>query len=164
MSDPIKVPAERVVVESMGEHAYDCKHPCSECPFSKTVKPGTLGGSPVDTYVGQIEGPFHLACHMAPGYTQENGGSLDTPQCAGAAIFRANLGLSDKMPDPLLKLPPGDESFASHAEFVAHHCEVPVAEAESVLTWKTPADCLRLEMEKLKTQGRIKLVKREAGE
>jgi hypothetical protein len=52
----------------------------------------------------------------------------DTPlspehmQCAGAAIFRRNIGVASRMPDPLLKLDTDDSNvFANLEEFIKHH-------------------------------------------
>lgn len=97
---------------------------CSSCPFSRQCEPGGLGGSPIEVYLGQILGPFFLPCHAAKGYKGN-----DTPlspehmQCAGAAIFRANIGVGEAMPNPLLKLPKESDSnvFDSLGEFIHHH-------------------------------------------
>lgn len=108
--------------------------PCRGCPFSPSVKPGDLGGSPVETFLGQAAGPFMLHCHAAPGYSPA--ASRANPhlrQCAGAAIYRANTGVAPFLPTPLLRLPPGDEAFRTPAAMVAHHCEVPLEEAEAAL-------------------------------
>lgn len=164
MSESIEIPGDRVAVEQMGERAFDRDHPCKECPFSRSVTPGTLGGSTVDVYIGQAIGPFHLACHMAKGYTQENGGSLETPQCAGAAIYRANVGVAASLPGSLLKLPPGDEAFRTPEEFIVHHLGCSKEDAQIALEFKTPEHCLEQELEKLKTAGRIKLIPKAPNE
>lgn len=109
--------------------------PCPECPFNRKVAPGTLGGSPVQTYVGQAVLPFWLPCHMSPGYKGKVSDPTTTQQCAGAAIFRNNIGVAAKMPAAILSLPPDRElSFSSLAEFVAHHLQVSVAAVERNLT------------------------------
>ena len=97
---------------------------CSTCPFSKTSTPGELGGSPVETYVGQIIGPFFLPCHQVKDY-KGNAEKIETCQCqcAGAAIFRANIGVGKYMPHTLLNLPADSDPnvFTSLHEFVWHH-------------------------------------------
>lgn len=97
---------------------------CKSCPFSRQCEPGELGGSPVETYIGQSMGPFFLPCHACAGY-KGNEQTLDDglPQCAGAAIFRANIGRDEVMPGALLKLFAGSDVnvFASMQEFIKHH-------------------------------------------
>lgn len=97
---------------------------CKSCPFSRQCEPGELGGSEVGTYVGQAVGPFFLPCHSAKGY-KGNNTTLESgaPQCAGAAIFRANIGRSELMPGPLLKLFADSDPnvFDTLQEFIAHH-------------------------------------------
>lgn len=94
---------------------------CNECPFSKASPSGQLGGSPIQTYLGQILGPFYLPCHMPQNYKGN-----DTPvspehmQCAGAAIFRRKLGV--RVPAPLLTLQSDDSNvFSTLEEFISHH-------------------------------------------
>ena len=100
--------------------------PCGSCPFSRAVKPGTLGGSHPTVFVGQSIGPFVLNCHTADGYEHKRTDCLAVAQCAGAAIFRANLGVADRLPDAIHKLPADHELvFSSHAELVSHHCQMP---------------------------------------
>lgn len=114
----------------------------------RTVEPGELGGSQPQTYVGQIEGPFLLPCHEQ--YTQER--SIRDPnngQCAGAAIMRANLGIATKMPAMLHSLPADtSQVFASHAEFLAHHEQITLEEAQQQLRDKTPAQHLWSELQR----------------
>lgn len=96
---------------------------CGSCPFSRKSHPAELGGSPIDTYIGQSVGPFFLPCHSSPGY-KGNAGELSTCkcQCAGAAIFRANI--YRQPPKPLLSLPANSDPnvFSSMEEFIRHHC------------------------------------------
>lgn len=94
--------------------------PCSGCPFRRDIKPGELGGSPAETYVGQIVLPFWLPCHMSPNYQGKESKATEVCQCAGAAIFRANIGIVP--PRPLLALPRDtDKVFSTLADFYAHH-------------------------------------------
>ena len=106
---------------SCNQHCKSCK----SCPFSRRCEPGELGGSPVETYLGQITGPFFLPCHAVDGY-KGNDTKLEDEvgQCAGAAIFRSNIGVSGMMPDQLLKLEAGSDPdvFNTLEEFVQHHC------------------------------------------
>lgn len=119
--------------------------PCPECAFLKTCPPGLLGGSPVETYVGQIVGPFAIPCHMQcsfddPEWKQKG---FDTRQCAGAAHFRANLGLDKFLPPQLCPLPISIHVFQTMEAFVAHHKEITIEAAAAELQAKPPAAHLR---------------------
>ena len=96
---------------------------CSECPFNRKnvlgPTPAGLGNSRPEVYIGQAEGPFWLPCHMEKGYRGKDTGYHEVGQCRGAAIYRANLGISDRMPQQLLKLDKNTEDvFEDHAEFL----------------------------------------------
>jgi hypothetical protein len=78
----------------------------------------------------------------------EKKGQLDIPQCAGAAIFRANLGLNQIMlgpdnplfpPEHFLILPPDTENVdASFAEFLARQAGISFIEAMLMLKLVPP--------------------------
>lgn len=113
---------------------YALRKPCEECPWSRTVRPRTLGGQPVTTFIGQAYGPFWLPCHRHTDYSDPAWATdLSKPQCAGAAMFRDLVGVADELPAGLHRLE-GDPAlvFASPAEFVAHHEGVTVADAEEL--------------------------------
>lgn len=112
------------------------KTPCPDCPFSRGVKPGALGGSSIPTYLGQAHGPFMLPCHKHCDFDDPDwkAKARYTPQCAGAAMFRANVGVAGMMPEAIHALPSNpDQVFASAAEFLAHHSQVPVPLAQQIL-------------------------------
>jgi hypothetical protein len=91
--------------------------PCKTCPFSRTVEPGALGGSPIHVYLGQIQGKFWLPCHSQ---YAEAVGTVRDPHCVGASIMRANLGIN---PSPALPTEGKNTEivFNDLAEFAAHH-------------------------------------------
>lgn len=102
--------------------------PCAECPFARHVTPGKLGGSPIEVYIGQAYGPFYLPWHSdyEPDSRERfDKGGAQVRQCAGAAIFRSNIGVAELMPDGMHQLPKDTEKvFATRGEFIAHHSEV----------------------------------------
>lgn len=113
-----------------------CQHktPCAGCPFRKSIAPGKLGGSGPTTYVGQTVGPFWLPCHMSQNYKGKQSQFAEVSQCAGAAIYRANIGVAERMPSALLSLPQDpDLVFASQEEFLAHHGKCTLDEARQFL-------------------------------
>lgn len=125
--------------------------PCAQCPWRKDVEPGFLGGSKPEVYIGQAVGPFVLPCHM--GYPDTNDKArlcMESPQCAGAAIYRANNKI-DYLPEPLLRLAPADEVFGSHVEFLAHHKRISLEQAELELRATTPEQHLARELRRHNT-------------
>jgi hypothetical protein len=126
------------------------RKPCAQCPFSRTVTPGALGGADPTVYVGQSVGAFWLPCHMSPGYAKNRADHAAHRQCAGAAMYRDLNGLSDQMPATLLALR-GDPKlvFSSHAEFLAHHTGSTVAEATEFLRTTPPGVLHRIELARL---------------
>lgn len=135
------------------------KRPCGECPFSRACEPGGTGGSDPTVYVGQAYGPFWLPCHTDPEYNTPMSLSEKTAtvsQCAGAAIFRANVGADAKMPEGVHRLP-ADTSlvFATPAELIAHHNRSTPEDAEEILRRTPPRELLRAEIDKLSAENII---------
>jgi len=91
--------------------------PCSECPWRRVAPAGWLGPETAEGWINIVLGDGLIACHMTiPGHDL-----ADMTQCAGAAIFRANVA---KIPrsSAVHKLPKNrDEVFATPAEFRQHH-------------------------------------------
>lgn len=130
--------------------------PCHDCAFRRDSTPGNLGGSPALTYIGQAVGPFIVPCHMTyPEGTdlskrEHREKSLEWPQCAGMAVFRANVGVAHMLPDMIHKLPADHELvFSTFAEFLAHHERVRLVVAQHYLNRvETPVDLLRKQLAK----------------
>lgn len=120
--------------------------PCSQCPFSSSVTPGYLGGSPVDTYIGQIVAGFWLPCHCAQSYRAKESDVNEVEQCAGAAIFRSNIGVAPQMPSGILTLPQSTKAFQSMAHFVAHHTGTTLSEALDYVTPEKIRECMAKEL------------------
>ena len=115
------------------------KKPCKGCPFRKesTLEGENPGGSPPEVYIGQAQGPFWLPCHMDENYADKQSDPGCVNQCAGAAIFRANVKdkLRYRLPDELMFLEQDtDLVFASFEEFYAHYKNVSKQEAKDILT------------------------------
>lgn len=105
------------------------KKPCKTCPWSRSVGVGETGGAHPFKFIGQAHGPFWLPCHSSPGYEADRR-NQEHRQCAGAAIYRANSGASEHIPDQLHRLPEDRELvFASPEEFLAHHASMTLEEA-----------------------------------
>jgi hypothetical protein len=124
--------------------------PCATCPWRRSATPGALGSSePATTFIGQAFGPFRLPCHetydsSAPGWKAEANRS---PECRGAAIFRANVGLTDRLPRALLSLPPNDVLvFTGPEEFLAHHERITISRAVRLLANVPPGALARMQM------------------
>ena len=124
--------------------------PCAGCPFSPHTEDGKLGGSPVEVYVGQVLGPFHLPCHRSAGYRGNATKVGQCGQCVGAAMLRgAFFRVGYNMPEGLLRLKPDrSKAFVSLVEFVAHHKKVTYKEAVEWLEDNKPKDLLIKETNK----------------
>ena len=129
----------------------DRKKPCKECPFSRNnnLTGDKPGGAYPAVYIGQSEGPFWLPCHMEKEYDGKQTDPSKVNQCAGAAIYRANVGVASKMPKQILTLPENKEDvFASHAEFLSHYSDIPFNVAVDILNEETLSELLKIELEK----------------
>jgi hypothetical protein len=84
--------------------------PCSDCPFSRKALPGWLGTLTAEEWVQAVHGEARIDCH-----------TVSNQQCAGAAIYRANVCKSPR-DKSLLRLPPNTTKvFSWMTEFIAHH-------------------------------------------
>jgi hypothetical protein len=86
------------------------KRPCSDCPWSRGALPGWLGGFTVDEWLAAAHGEEHIDCHTLKG-----------AQCAGAAIYRANVCKSPRDPAALVCEPDAAKVFTTPAAFRDHH-------------------------------------------
>lgn len=122
--------------------------PCKDCPFMAWTEPGALGGSAPEVYMGQIFGPFVLPCHKACDFDdpQWREKSINTPQCAGAAMFRKSMGISDYLPDVIHSLEPDGPVLDSPVKFYAHHKQISEEEALAQLRAMPPQELLRIQM------------------
>ena len=86
------------------------KAPCSDCPWARRSMPCWLGDTSREEWLGDAHGETRIECHTLLG-----------AQCAGAAIYRANVCKSPR-DKTLLKLPADREKvFATKQEFWEHH-------------------------------------------
>lgn len=89
-----------------------CQHttPCSDCPWTRESLPGWVGGSTVDEWIAIAHSDHIGDCHILTG-----------AQCAGLAVYRANVCKSARDPE-VLKLPRDTSAvFSTPLEFQAHH-------------------------------------------
>jgi len=95
--------------------------PCGECPFRRD-RAGAFADQVCGVQLaGQAHAPFVLPCHADPNYPGPGVPKLDgVQQCAGAAVYRANVGLADHCAAAGLHALPADPAavFASAAELV----------------------------------------------
>jgi hypothetical protein len=105
---------------------------CSTCPYARATTKEYLDtrGDNGERFVAQAHMNAVLPCHS------EDEGLATVGvcrQCAGAAKFRANVGVTGLSPK-LGTLPPDTENvFASDAELLAHHKGWTLADAEAAL-------------------------------
>ena len=86
------------------------KKPCTDCPWSRGALRGWLGDLSCEEWIAAAHGEARIDCHVFAG-----------PQCAGAAIYRANVAKLPRERSALVL--PADRTavFASPAEFCEHH-------------------------------------------
>lgn len=100
-------------VPAKGQHSK----PCSDCPWARTALCGWLGSNTIDEWIAMAHGETRIDCHTRTG-----------AQCAGAAIYRANVAKSPR-DQTLLRLPRDAEHvFATANEFFEHHSSAPRGE------------------------------------
>ena len=88
--------------------------PCHDCPFARTAINGWLGNNTKEEWSAFVHGETLIPCHALAG-----------PQCAGAAILRANICKLSR-DRSLLRLPSDrDRVFSNTREFEAHHAKLP---------------------------------------
>jgi hypothetical protein len=91
------------------------KQPCSDCPFRRDALRGWLGGAEPEVYARMAHSDQVILCHTLLG-----------AQCAGSAIYRANV--CKLAASEALRLPPDRKAvFTSPSEFVSHHGGKPYA-------------------------------------
>lgn len=86
------------------------RRPCSDCPWSRLALPGWLGGSTVEQWIAEAHGETRINCHTLKG-----------PQCAGSAIYRANVCKLPRDPEILRIKADRETVFATPKEFKEHH-------------------------------------------
>lgn len=92
--------------------------PCADCPWARKALPGWLGPCTADEWVQIAHADVTVDCHTC---ASPDGGSH---QCAGVAIYRANVCKLAYAPQ--LKLSPDRELvFSSPMEFKQHHTRKP---------------------------------------
>jgi hypothetical protein len=103
-----------------GQH----KRPCSDCPWARGALPGWLGDMTAQEWVDAAHGEASAECHTLLG-----------ADCAGLAIYRANVAKSPRDPSAL-RLPADRVAvFASPAEFCQHHARAALP-SSSVDQWR----------------------------
>lgn len=91
------------------------KTPCVDCPWRRTAIPGWLGSLTAQEWIARAQGDAPIECHTLK---NPEGDFFD---CAGAAIFRANICKLPKSPDAL-KLPSDRKKvFGIWTEFLEYH-------------------------------------------
>lgn len=86
------------------------KKPCADCPWARKALPGWLGGNTAEEWIAMAHGESYIDCHCTT-----------NQQCAGAAIYRANVLKRVRHPEALVL--PKDKTlvFSWPNEFLAHH-------------------------------------------
>jgi len=82
---------------------------CSDCPWSRDSLNGWLGGNTAQEWISFAHGEVYIPCHV-----------LEGAECAGAAIYRANVGKRTRIETMILQ-PDTKTVFSNPQEFLDHH-------------------------------------------
>jgi hypothetical protein len=100
------------------------KTPCQDCPWRRVSIPRWLGGNTAEEWIGFAHGDGAIECHTRHSHKL-------FIQCAGSAIYRANVCKSPRLDAfRILKVLPLELKqnkklvFARPQEFLAHHKKV----------------------------------------
>ncbi len=128
------------------------KRACGGCPFKRVnnnEKPNP-GGSKPEVYLGQARGPFWLPCHNDKNYKGKSSSPATVNQCAGAAIFRANIKVRDRLPEQLQSLPEDHVNvFSTEQEFYQHYYDADEERAARACSAEMLDTYTRIEMEEI---------------
>jgi hypothetical protein len=101
-----KLISSREAVEAKCQH----KTPCSDCPWARDSLKGWLGTMTPEEWLAAAHSETSIECHTLLG-----------AQCAGSAIYRANVCKTPRYPE-ILQLPKDpDKVFTSPMQFHEHH-------------------------------------------
>lgn len=84
--------------------------PCTDCPWARESVQGWLGSNTVDEWLAAAHGEEVIPCHVHDG-----------AQCAGAAIYRANVCKLPRDAEQLRLARDRERVFATPREFKTHH-------------------------------------------
>lgn len=128
---------------------------CEQCPFARTTSKEYLDtrGDNSERFIGQSLINAVLPCHME---SDDNNATVgEGRQCAGAAKFRANLGV-DWLHESIGKLPRDvNKVFGTAPALLAHHKGITVAEAFDYMEETPPTLMASRELMEAMLKGRV---------
>lgn len=90
------------------------RRPCHDCPWRRSSIPGWTGAVTVENWIEAAMSDAKVACHTKVGLDGK------PHQCAGIAIYRANVCKLPRDPE-VMRLPPDHEAVFGFNEFQSHH-------------------------------------------
>lgn len=140
MTKPRRLLSYADSVETKVQHTK----PCSDCIWTRASLPGWLGNMSAEEWLAAAHGEGKADCHV-----------FRPHQCAGMAVYRANVAKSPR--DPSTMRLPADRVnvFATPQEFLQHH-EKPLCRSTSTTSPTTQAAPQRKATTKAKpTRSRV---------
>lgn len=131
------------------------KKPCAQCPFGReSAKLEEARDVDPLALLAQAHSSFVLPCHMHTAYAEEKQRDImSLPQCAGAAIYRANVGV--KLPAVIHSLPADkNEVFATPTELVCAHTQEKPEVVQAYLNDITIKTLIEIEQQK----GQVRVI------
>ena len=103
----------------MGRHALPVtqhKKPCKDCPWRRNAVNGWLGSLSAEEWVAAAHQEARIDCHI---------NVEPATQCAGAAIYRANILKLPRYAEILVLPKDREKVFCTPMEFLDHHKKEP---------------------------------------
>lgn len=97
-------------------HAKQHRAPCSDCPWARAAIPGWIGPNSIEEWLAAAHSDTRINCHTR---REHSGKPWVFWQCAGAAIYRANVCKSTR--GEALVLPANKNLVFTFHEFEEHH-------------------------------------------
>lgn len=94
------------------------RSPCGGCPWRTVAIPGWLGPWRADEWIALAHSDEPIACHES---IQEDDSWEGALQCAGSAVYRANVCKLPRNPEVAVGTPDRQTIFAKPSAFLAHH-------------------------------------------
>lgn len=87
------------------------KTPCHDCPWRRTAVPGWLGPYSPAEWLAMAHGEAQAECHT----------TTSAHQCAGFAVYRANVCKTPRDPEAFSRPADHAKVFSTPVEFEEHH-------------------------------------------
>lgn len=105
---------------------YDLKKPCAQCPYKRDSAPGWTGDYAPEDLVTVVQQEQDFPCHTLINYNDPDwrDNLEEAQQCAGWAVFAANMAKSPRDPEKrefVKRAGRSAECFSFPPELIEYH-------------------------------------------